>query len=76
MQYRPKRMADALPAFQNAEPVGFYHTTVVALTVIVYSTKLVKPDELPKTWADLANPRWKGKVAIGHPGFSSLAPPG
>ena len=72
-QYKPKRAAEVFPAFQNADPDGYYHITVVALTVIVYNTRLVKPEDMPKTWADLADAKWKGKVAIGHPGFSSLS---
>jgi iron(III) transport system substrate-binding protein len=73
VQYVPKRAAEVIPAFQNADPDGTYHITVVALTVIVYNTRLVKPEDMPKTWGDLADPKWKSKVAIGHPGFSSLA---
>ena len=73
VQYKPHRAPEVLRVFQNIDPDGFYHITVVAVTVIVYNTKLVKPEDVPKTWADLADPKWKGKVAIGHPGFSSLA---
>jgi iron(III) transport system substrate-binding protein len=72
-QYVPKRAVEVLPAFQSIDPDGYYHTTVVALAVIVYNTKLTKSDDLPKTWGDLADAKWKGKVAIGHPGFSSLS---
>jgi iron(III) transport system substrate-binding protein len=39
----------------------------VALTlrprVIMYNTDLVKPEDLPKTMAELADPKWKGQVA-------------
>ncbi len=73
VQYKPHRAPEALPAFQNSDPDGFYHITIVAMTVIVYNTKLIKPEDAPKSWSDLADPKWKGKVAIGHPGFSSLA---
>ncbi len=72
-QYRPQRASEAIAAFQNVDPDNYYHTTVVAMTVIVYNRNLVKPADMPKTWADLADPKWKGKVAIGHPGFSSLS---
>lgn len=71
--YMPHRMGEVLPQFQGADPDGFYHTTVVALTAIVCNTKLVPTADRPKTWKDLADPKWKGKVAIGHPGFSSLS---
>ncbi len=39
-------------------------TTRFNLFVAAYNTNLVKKDELPKTWADLAHPRWKGRLAI------------
>ena len=29
-----------------------------------YNTKLVKKDELPKTYEDLLNPKWKGRLGI------------
>ena len=32
--------------------------------VQAYNTTLVKKDELPKTYADLLNPRWKGRLSI------------
>jgi iron(III) transport system substrate-binding protein len=32
--------------------------------VQAYNTKLVKKEELPKNWEDLAHPRWKGKLGI------------
>jgi iron(III) transport system substrate-binding protein len=37
---------------------------------LVYNTRNIKPDELPKRWEDLADPRWKGQF-----GFSSLGTP-
>lgn len=72
-QYKPHRMAEVLPAFQNIDPDGYYHTTNVNLAIVVYNTKLVKPEDKPKTWLELADPKWKGKAAMGHPGFSSMS---
>ena len=39
-------------------------TTRFNLFVAAYNTNLVKQDDLPKSWADLAHPRWKGKLGI------------
>lgn len=72
-QYKPMRAGEVLPEFQNADPDGFYHITSATLTVIVYNTKLVAAADAPKSWADLADPKWKGKLALGHPGFSAVA---
>jgi iron(III) transport system substrate-binding protein len=40
-----------------------------------YNTNLVKKDELPRSYADLADPRWKGRLAIeanNHAWFGAL----
>ena len=40
-----------------------------------YNTQAVKKEELPKSYADLADPRWKGRLAIeanNHAWFGSL----
>jgi iron(III) transport system substrate-binding protein len=72
-QYKPHRASEVLPAFQNADPDGYYHITNANLAVIVYNTKLIKPEDKPKTWLELTDPKWKSKVAMGHPGFSSMS---
>lgn len=33
-------------------------------SVIAWNTDLVSEDEAPKTWEDLLDPKWKGKIAI------------
>jgi iron(III) transport system substrate-binding protein len=47
-------------AFQ--EPNHLYGTYRVAYHGIAYNTKLVSPDEAPKTYEDLLDPKWKGKI--------------
>jgi iron(III) transport system substrate-binding protein len=39
----------------------------VSVISILYNTKLVKPDEAPKSLMDLTNPKWKGKIAMPDP---------
>jgi iron(III) transport system substrate-binding protein len=41
--------------------------------VIVYNTRLVKPEEAPQSILDLADPRWKGQVALADPRFGSTS---
>lgn len=31
---------------------------------MVYNTNLVKPEDVPKAWEDLLDPKWKGKIII------------
>ena len=40
------------------------------LSVIGYNTNLVKPEDAPKSFADLLDPKWKGKMVKAHPGYS------
>jgi iron(III) transport system substrate-binding protein len=32
--------------------------------VLAYNTKLVAPDEVPKTYEDLLNPKWSGRIGL------------
>jgi iron(III) transport system substrate-binding protein len=43
---------------------GHYAPTRLTLYVMSYNTKLVTPDEVPRSYADLLKPRWTGKLAL------------
>jgi iron(III) transport system substrate-binding protein len=45
-------------------PHGEWVGTRLNVFTLAYNTNLVKKEELPKTWEDLANPKWKGKLGI------------
>jgi iron(III) transport system substrate-binding protein len=49
---------------------GLFAAFRVNLPVIGYNTKLVKPEEAPKSFADLLDPKWAGKMVKAHPGYS------
>lgn len=38
--------------------------------VIMYNKKLVSENEVPKSWGDLLDPKWKGKIAYADPAKS------
>jgi len=40
------------------------------LSPIAYNTKLVKADQAPKSFADLLDKKWSGKIVKAHPGYS------
>jgi len=45
-------------------PHGEWVGTRLNVFVQAYNTQAIKKEELPKTWEDLANPKWKGKLGI------------
>ena len=45
-------------------PHGEWVGTRLNVFVQAYNTNLVKKEELPKTWEDLLDPKWKGKLGI------------
>ena len=42
----------------------------ICLSSIAYNTNLVKPDDAPKSFADLLDPKWAGKMVKAHPAYS------
>ena len=67
--YVPEDVARFYPA-EHKDPDGLFATWRAWLSVIAYNTNLVKPDEAPKSFADLLDPKWKGKIVKAHPGYS------
>jgi len=53
---------DALPEMYR-DPRGNWVSTRVSYFGIAYNTKLVPADQAPRTYDDLLDPRWKGKLA-------------
>ena len=57
------------PALKDINPEFFpkhkyYAPDRVSLFGVGYNTKLVKPEEVPNTYEDLLNSKWRGKFAI------------
>src|SRR3954468_4063290 len=44
------------------DPDGTFAGFRVGLSVIAYNTDLVKKEDAPKSFADLLNPKWTGKI--------------
>jgi iron(III) transport system substrate-binding protein len=55
------------------DPEGYWTGFSARLRVIVYNTKLVRPDDAPKSIFDLADPKWEGQVAIADPRFGTTS---
>ena len=57
-----------LPEYRD--PDGMSATSRIYLSSMAYNTNLVKPGDAPKSFADLLDPRWAGKMVKGHPAYS------
>jgi iron(III) transport system substrate-binding protein len=67
--YLPDDVAKYFPADQF-DPDGTYATSCGWIETIGYNSNLVKPEDAPKSYADLLDPKWQGKIVKGHPGYS------
>ncbi|AMB39202.1 MULTISPECIES: extracellular solute-binding protein [Paenarthrobacter] len=63
-------LLDTIPKHLKAPEIG---TAVVQIVNagIAYNTNSVKPEDVPKSWEDLLDPKWKGKL-INTPVDSSV----
>ena len=59
---RSPHLKDLMP--QALQAHGHWVGTRINMFVHSYNTNLVKKEELPKTYQDLAHPRWKGRLGI------------
>lgn len=69
--YRSKNR-DAIPAEYRAPDDAWIGNNLHVL-VILQNTKLLPEAEGPKSWSDLLDPKWKGKIAFTDPANSGSA---
>jgi len=73
-----KLLAKYTPAGVEGFPAGFkdkdgyYYGLRATVNAIFYNTKSMSAAEAPKTWKDLLDPKWKGKMVTAHPGYSGV----
>jgi iron(III) transport system substrate-binding protein len=54
----------------HKSPDGYWATLRIVFSVIGYNTQLVKPEDAPKSFKDLLDPKWTGKLVKAHPAYS------
>ncbi|HTD80338.1 MAG TPA: extracellular solute-binding protein [Chloroflexota bacterium] len=69
--YVPEDVARDFPGMHR-DPDGMFASWRITLCPIAYNTKLVKAEEAPKSYADLLDPKWSGKMVKAHPGYSGV----
>ena len=67
--YVPEDVARHYPA-EHKDPDGQFATFRAWLCVIGYNTNLVKAADAPRSFSDLLDPRWTGRIVKAHPGYS------
>ncbi|MGH1590199.1 extracellular solute-binding protein [Methylobacterium phyllosphaerae] len=75
LQPYPARGREAVPAAFR-DPGDLWIGTNVQIVVIDQNTKIIEKAAGPKSWADLLDPKWKGRLAFTDPansGFSYAA---
>jgi iron(III) transport system substrate-binding protein len=63
--------ADLIPQAQR--PHGEWVASRLNILSAAYNTNLVKPSDVPKSYEDLKNPRWKGRLAVEADDFDWFA---
>jgi iron(III) transport system substrate-binding protein len=69
LPYVPEDVAKYYAA-EHKDPDGMFAAFRLWLCVIGYNTSMVKAEEAPKSFADLLDPKWTGKMVKAHPGYS------
>jgi iron(III) transport system substrate-binding protein len=67
--YVPEDVAKHYPP-ERKDPDGMFAGFRAGLNLIGYNTDLVKAPDAPKSFADLLDPKWSGKMVKAHPGYS------
>jgi iron(III) transport system substrate-binding protein len=73
-------MVDLLQAYKVKEdaafpagvkdPTGLFYGFSYNIQAFIVNTELVKPEEMPKSWKDLADKKWSGKIVLANPALS------
>ena len=62
---------DRFPAgFKDKD--GYYYGLRATVNVIAYNTQKISAADAPRTWKDLLDPKWKGRMVTAHPGYSGV----
>ena len=57
----------------NKDAEGYWTGVRINAIVMAYNTKKVKPEDAPKTWQELTDPKWKNRIAMANPLLSGTA---
>jgi iron(III) transport system substrate-binding protein len=67
--YLPEDVARYYPD-EHKDPDGMFASFRLGLCVMGYNSTMVQAAEAPKSYADLLDPKWMGKIVKAHPAYS------
>ena len=70
MKYTPAGVEAFPAAFKDKD--GYHYALRATVNVIAYNTRSIPAAEAPRSWKDLLDPKWKGKLVTAHPGYSGV----
>ena len=70
VKFTPQAVTSFSDGFKDK--AGFYYGMRATLSVMAHNPKIVSEKDAPKTWKDLLNPKWNGKLVTAHPGYSGI----
>ena len=65
----PEEVARLYPP-EHRDPDGLFATSRVYVVSLGYNTDLVKAQDAPRSFMDLLQPKWTGKIVKAHPAYS------
>ena len=65
----PEEVSLRYPA-GSFDPEGHFASARASLSVIAYNSQLVSAADVPKSFKDLLDAKWRGKIVKAHPGYS------
>lgn len=68
-EYRPPSAADIPPAYRDAS--GRWTAYALRGRVLAYDPKRTRAEDLPRRWAEVTDPRWRGRFQIADPRFGT-----
>lgn len=71
LQYKSPNAKQVLPAWLDKD--GYFSGVRINVIGIAYNKNVVAAKDIPKTWWDLADPKWAGKVGMPNPLLSGTA---
>ena len=69
-RHTPPGVDRFLAGFKDKD--GYYYGLRATVNVIAYNTQKISAADAPRTWKDLLDPKWKGRMVTAHPGYSGV----